>query len=168
MTTPAPSPAKAGGSKSRRATPYLVKVEPSPPAPLLRVFVPGNPVSANHMHDARGYGAARRLTPDARAWRDAIALSVMRWRFAAEAPRPNLAVSLVWIGARSDIDNPVKLALDGVKLGLAVDDRYVTRLTIEKRPLAYGDERGAWIEVTELPPMHAQRAPRKARNKRTA
>ena len=77
MSTPSPATtAKAGGSKSRRATlgspAYLVKVEPVPPAPLLRVFVAGNPVSTNHMYGGRGYSSAKHLTAEARAWREAV------------------------------------------------------------------------------------------------
>ena len=147
---------------------------------ILRVFVPGNPVSSNHMYGARGYGAARRLTPEARAWRDAVANSVLAWRFADDAPRPLLAVHCAFIGMRADLDNGFKLVIDGVKLGLAVDDRYIMRLCGEKQPLSRrggssgsGGERGAWIEVSQLPALQkpAQRQPRQRRQpqqKRTA
>ena|SRR5690348_1201611 len=145
------SPTAARPKKPRAATPYLVPVIPLPPAPLLRVFIPGNAPSANHMYAARGRGAARYLTAEAVAWREAVATSVMRWRFSAHAPRPNLAVRFTWVGMRSDIDNPVKLTLDGVKLGLAVDDAYVSELGVRKCTLSRGAERGAWIEVTILP-----------------
>ena len=138
----------------------MVTVSLPPPAPLLRVWVAGNAPSVNHMY------VARHLTPEARAWRDAVATSLLPWRFPESAPRPDLRVSFVWVGMRSDIDNPCKLTLDGVKEGLLVDDKYVSRLTIEKRPLARGGERGAWIEVTCLP--QAPKPPRAPRNKRTA
>jgi len=153
MTPPATTTARR--PRKPRATPtYIVPVQPLPPTPLLRVFIPGNAPSANHMYAARGRGAARYLTTEAVAWREAVATSVMRWRFSERAPRPNLAISFTWIGMRSDIDNPVKLTLDGVKLGLAVDDAYVSDLRVTKRPLSAGAEsreRGAWIEVTILP-----------------
>ena len=165
MTTPT----TARRPQRPRATPaYIVPVAPLPPAPLLRVFIPGNAPSANHMYAARGRGAARYLTTEAVAWREAVALSVMRWRFSERAPRPDLAVSFTWVGMRSDIDNPVKLTLDGVKLGLAVDDAYVSELRVTKRPLAHGGERGAWIEVSELPPaQHTQPRASRTRNKAT-
>jgi len=165
MSTPSPAPASR--LSKPRATPYLVKVEPPEPAPLLRVFVAGKPVSTNQMYGSRG-GAAKHLTPNAWAWREAVALSTMRWRYAEGTKRPNLAVSCVFSGVQADVDNLLKLALDGLKAGLMVDDRYVTRVCAERRPYSRSDEKGAWIEVTELPPMQVQRAPRKARNKRTA
>jgi len=115
------------------------------------------------MYGARGYGASRRLTPEARQWRDDVATSTLAWRFADDAPRPALSISCRFPGARADVDNLLKLVLDGVKIGLAVDDRYVMRVCAEKTPLVRGEERGAWIEVTCLP--QAQRPPR---NKRTA
>lgn len=180
MSTASSSPAPAGGSKSRRAVPYIVKVSPPEPAPLLRVFVAGYPVGANHMYlkrkkggetyddDGRKRYSDRALTPNATIWRNAIANSVMQWRYPESAPRPALEVSCVFIGALADVDNLLKLALDGIKRGLLVDDRYVMRVIAERRRLSPGTERGAWIEVSELPSVAAQRAPRKPRNKRTA
>jgi len=162
------------------ATPYLVKVEPVPPAPLLRVFVAGNPVGANHMYLKRrkaseGYdddGKRRRsdraLIPNATVWRDAIANSVMQWRYPESAPRPWLEVSCIFIGALADVDNLLKLALDGIKKGLLVDDCYVLRVIAERRKLIPGTERGAWIEVSELPPaQHTQPRASRTRNKTT-
>src|SRR5690242_18342733 len=116
MSTAFPSPAPAGGSKSCRASPRTpTRVVTTP---LLRVFVPGNAPSANHMYAARGRGAARYLTLEALDWRGLVASYVMPWRYGETAPRPNLRVSLIWMGNRSDIDNPIKLTLDGVKMGL--------------------------------------------------
>ena len=146
----------------------LAKQEPTR---LLHVFVPGNPASSNHMYGVRGNGgnggngrgAARHLTAEARAWRDAVTLLTRAWRVPDDAPRPLLAVSFVFLGGRADVDNMVKLALDGVKLGLAVDDRYVMRLCAEKQPLPRGGTRGAWIEVTVLSPPVKQPRPQRAR-----
>jgi len=169
-----PSPATTTARRPRRpratpATPYLVKVEPVPPVPLLRVFVAGNPVSTNHMYGGRGHSSAKHLTAEARAWREAVSYCTMAWRYAPEVPRPNLAVSCTFIGARADVDNLLKLTLDGLKDGLLVDDRYVMKVCAEKRPLSAGTERGAWIEVSELPPaQHTQPRPSRTRNKRTA
>ena len=142
------------------------------PTRLLRVFVPGNPASSNHMYGVRGNGgngrgAARHLTAEARAWRDAVTLLTRAWRFPDDAPRPLLAVSFVFLGGRADVDNMVKLALDGVKLGLAVDDRYVMRLYAEKQPLPRGGTRGAWIEVTVLPPPVQPPRPQRTRKRIT-
>lgn len=151
---------------------YPRALPPRPPEPdaeptrLLRVFVPGHPASANHMYGARGQGAARRLTPEARAWRDAVTLLTARWRFPDDAPRPALAVCCVFLGARADVDNLLKLTLDGLKLGLAVDDRYITRLCAEKQPLPRGGMRGAWIAVALLPPPVKQPKPQRARRPR--
>jgi|GEM_PF-4997538 len=175
MSTPSPATAsaKAGGSKSRRAVPYLVKVEPAPPTPLLRVFVAGNPVGSNHMYGNRKtFDKAmhtRHLTESARLWREAIAVTVMPWRYPREAQRPNLSVSCIFLGARADVDNLLKLTLDGLKDGLLVDDRYVLKVCAEKRPLSAGTEKGVWIEVSELPPaQHTQPRTSRTRNKRTA
>lgn len=131
--------------------------------PLLRVWVAGKPISSNHIYGARGSGAARRLTPEARAWREAVATSVMPWRLAEHAPRPLLSVCCVFVGARADVDNLLKGTLDGLKEGLLVDDRYVVRVCAEKQPLARGGEKGAWIEVTQLPQLVTR-----TRAKRTA
>ena len=148
---------------------YAHALSPNPePTRLLRVFVPGNPASSNHMYGARGNGrgAARHLTTEARAWRDAVTLLTRAWRVPDDAPRPLLAVSFVFLGGRADVDNMVKLALDGVKLGLAVDDRYVMRLCAEKQPLPRGGTRGAWIEVTVLPPPVKPPRPQRVRHPR--
>jgi len=155
------------------ATPYLIKVEPVPPAPLLRVFVAGNPVGSNHMYGNRKtFDKAmhtRHLTESARLWREAVSYCTMPWRYAPEAQRPNLSVSCIFLGARADVDNLLKLTLDGLKDGLLVDDRYVLKVCAEKRLLSAGTERGAWIEVSELPPaQHTQPRPSRTRNKRTA
>jgi Holliday junction resolvase RusA-like endonuclease len=142
----------------------------------LRVFVAGNPVGSNHMYGNRKtFDKAmhtRHLTESARLWREAIAVTVMPWRYAPEAQRPNLSVSCIFLGARADVDNLLKLTLDGLKDGLLVDDRFVLKVCAEKRPLSAGTEKGAWIEVSELPPaqpvQHAQPRPSRTRNKRTA
>jgi len=147
MTSPATT-TPARRPRRPRATPIAV---PPSPVPLLRVFVPGKPVSTNLIYAARGYRHSRRLTDEAHAWRDAVTLSVMPWRLKSNAPRPTLAVSFVFIGCRSDVDNLIKTTLDGIKDGLAVDDRYVMKVCAEKRSLSAGAERGAWIEVTILP-----------------
>jgi len=177
LTTPATTTARRSlRPRATPATPYLVKVEPAPPAPLLRVFVAGNPVGSNHMYGNRKtFDKAmhtRHLTESARLWREAIAVTVMPWRYAPEAQRPNLSVSCIFLGARADVDNLLKLTLDGLKDGLLVDDRYVLKVCAEKRPLSAGTERGAWIEVSELPPapsvQHPQPRPSRTRNKRTA
>ena len=162
MTAPS---AKAGGSKSRRASPRIVTT------PLLRIFVAGHPVSTNQMYGSRG-GAAKHLTPAAWAWRESVAISTMRWRYAEGAKRPNLAVSCIFSGVQADVDNLLKLTLDGLKAGLMVDDRYVTRICAERLPYSRSDEKGAWIEVHELPPVATKQTtqPRPAgkRNQRTA
>ena len=153
----------------------VIAASPTPaPTHLLRVFVPGNPVSSNHMYGVRGYAAAKRLTPEAKQWRDDVANSTLAWRFAADAPRPALSVACSFVGARADVDNLLKLTLDGLKLGLQVDDRYVVRVCAEKVPLpARGPnggrgERGAWIEVMCLPqlPKKAQQVQPRARKPR--
>lgn len=159
MTSPL-SPASAGGSKSRRASRVVT-------TPLLRTFVAGHPVSTNQMYGSRG-GAAKHLTPAAWAWRESVALSTMRWRYAAGAKRPNLAVSCVFSGVQADVDNLLKLTLDGLKDGLMVDDRYITRVCAERLPYSRNDEKGAWIEVRELPSeptKPAQQRPTRKRNK---
>ena len=149
------------------ASPRALPPEPEPvDAPLLRVFVTGKPISSNDMYGARGSGAARRLTPEARSWRDAVAASVLAWRFPASAPRPILAVDCVFVGARADIDNLCKLVLDGVKTGLAVDDRFILRLVVEKQPLPRGGQRGAWIAVSVLPTP--EKPPRLRRTRKKA
>jgi Holliday junction resolvase RusA-like endonuclease len=131
----------------------MVSLSPErvPPVPLLRVWVAGRPVSANRMYGARGRsGHAKRLTAAAREWRDTVAYSVLPWRVSERAPRPTLAVSCVFVGIRADADNPVKLTLDGLKIGLAVDDRHFIRVTAERRPAEWSGELGAWLTVWHL------------------
>ena len=157
-----------------------VQVNPAVPAPkvtaprkpretpLLRVWVAGNPASVNQMYITRkaATGALKRtkvMRSAAVDWRDAVAVATMPWRFPESAPRPTLAVSCSFVGARADVDNLLKLTLDGLQTGLLVDDRYVMRVCAEKVPLAHEGERGAWIAVSCLPPM-----PKAQHNKRTA
>ena len=153
-------------------------VEPEP-TPLLRVFVPGRPISVNstHVKRAAASGRMRRdrvVEPLARGWREAIAYEVMQaarsgaaemnWRRLRETKRPRLAISCIFIGSRADADNLLKLAVDGIKEGLMVDDRYVVRLYAEMQPLPRGGTRGAWIEVSVLPPPVKLTKPKRTRN----
>jgi Holliday junction resolvase RusA-like endonuclease len=111
------------------------------------VFVAGTPVSANAMYGPRGRGAAKRLTKEAVVWRDAVADSLMEWRSAARILGPALSVVCLVQGVRGDADNYLKLIVDGVKIGLMIDDRHFVRVSAEKRPLRRGGKAGAWIEV---------------------
>jgi Holliday junction resolvase RusA-like endonuclease len=118
---------------------------------LLHVWVAGRPISANRMYGARGRsGHARRLTKPARQWRKDVAYSVLPWRVSERAPRPTLAVSIAVVGVRGDVDNYSKLICDGLKIGLAVDDRYFARVSVERRPAERRGQLGAWIAVAAL------------------
>ncbi len=161
-----PSPTAQRPKRPRASPSRIVPVVPPPPAPLLRVFVPGMPLSANHAYIKRKHASGqnkrdRLLNPYALAWRDAIATMVSPWKFPESAPRPTLSVDCVFIGGRADVDNLLKLALDGVKFGLAVDDRYVQRVSAEKRAKTPTIDRGVWIEVTCLPSTIKQPRKRK-------
>lgn len=136
---------------------------------ILRVFVAGKPASVNKLYAARRGTYAKRLDPEAQVWLNTVAIETMRWRFPERMPRPRLAVHLTLVGIRAnaDIDNYAKTILDGLKLGIAVDDRYIHRLVIERGEAAYKGQRGAWIEVWRLPmtvaPTRAERAERRGR-----
>ena len=152
----APRPRRPRAAATTARTPYIVPVAPMPPTPLLRVFVPGAAASGNHMYinrkEATGQHKRTKVhTPRAAQWIKDVAQSVQQWRFPENAPRPRLAVSCTFLNTRSDLDNLLKPTLDGLKIGLMVDDRYVVKLTAEKLPWVRNGERGAWIEVTQLP-----------------
>jgi Holliday junction resolvase RusA-like endonuclease len=169
------SPTSARRPKRPRASPstppYIVSVQPPAPAPLLRVFVPGAAASGNHMYINRkeATGQRKRIkvhTQRAAQWIKDVAQSVQQWRFSEHAPRPRLAVSCTFLNTKSDLDNLLKTTLDGLKIGLMVDDRYVVKLTAEKLPWVRNGERGAWIEVTQLPEKAATQ-PTQPRRRRT-
>jgi Holliday junction resolvase RusA-like endonuclease len=106
---------------------------------LCDFWVAGHPVSVNAAYGHRRAQAGAYLTRAARDWRTAVATEAMLHRQAitAEArfhitsiyPRyrtQTLHVACEVIGVRGDVDNYLKLALDGLKQGLQIDDRYIS------------------------------------------
>ena len=102
---------------------------------LVQITLP-IPPSVNGMYAAAGRGQ-RRLTPKARDWKAAAAITV---RAAHTHPRPftgAVAVEITITRAdkrRSDIDNPCKCLLDALEDGgLLKDDAQIVELHVFKR-----------------------------------
>jgi len=118
---------------------------------VLSAFVYGQPVSLNSMYGSRG--GARFLTPMADAWREGVAAVAMLRRQEARTWRLPLTVCCTFYVVRGDIDNLLKLTLDGLALGVQIDDRHIDAVTARRGQWAAGMPRypGAQIEVWEAP-----------------
>lgn len=117
--------------------------------PVLSVFVAGKPVSVNRQYGQRRTGG-RYLTPAAKAWIQSVWVETLMERhltgWAAPTPRRNLQVTCTFYGVRGDADNYLKATLDGLKIGLTVDDRYFSPVTAMKMAKGYAGQ-GCLIEV---------------------
>lgn len=114
------------------------------PQPLVSVFVPGKPVSVNRMYGTGSGGKRRFLTPTAINWRNAVwAASVPPRDICRTAPMP-LRIRCTFYGVRGDADNYLKATLDGLKLGILVDDKHFN--PVEAHIIA-GGEQGCHIEI---------------------
>lgn len=114
----------------------------APPRVLLAQWLLGVPKSLNHMYGRRSDGGVY-LTAEAAEWRISVAETLMLHRQALTSGErasirqggASLALDAVFTGARADradIDNLMKLVLDGMKVGLMVDDRHVSRLGVAR------------------------------------
>ncbi len=110
---------------------------------LCDIWVAGHPISVNaaygHRRAQTGAPVGAYLTRAARDWRTAVASAALLYRQAISAdvrfhltsssPRfrtQTLQVMCEVVGVRGDVDNYLKLALDGLKQGLQIDDRYIS------------------------------------------
>jgi|GEM_PF-3236771 len=106
--------------------------------PRISLVVKGHPVSVNRAYgNVRTYGR-KRLTEEAAIWRDFVRSAVMTWRedhgYPVAGPlelRTPLTVKCIFVGVRGDADNYLKLTLDGLKMGLAIDDREFAHVEAE-------------------------------------
>lgn len=141
-----------------------LKLQQPEPAPYLRIFVPGKPVSTNSMYTAgRGKNrfAGRRRTDAAIAWTDAVWADTLRvmnqkhLRGGTTLRKPlRIDVELYRIRANADPDNFLKATLDGLKVALGVDDRFYDTVTARRAALvgkASTYPHGAVITVWEAP-----------------
>lgn len=128
----------------------------------LEMYVEGQPVSVNHL-----YGSTRRqarfLTEPAKEWRDAVTMETLAARISAgDSVEPSsgmgreyripLRVACIFYGVRADVDNLLKLTLDGLKEGLGIDDRHFAVVESGKAPTFIRNGRrfrGCWIGVWE-------------------
>lgn len=140
----------------------VARVRQPEPAPYLRIFVPGKPVSVNSMYTAgRGgnrYGGRRR-TEAAQAWEQAVwaytrsAMTSKMLRGGTTLRKPlRIDLEFYRLRANSDVDNYVKCCLDGLKWALGVDDRFYDCVTARRaavvcKPSTY--PQGAVITVWE-------------------
>lgn len=115
----------------------------------LSLWVEGTPVSVNLAYGVRGRGG-KYLKPEAQSWRDLV-WAAFRSHPDAQRFTPDqlpLRVHCTFYGVRGDADNYSKLAVDGIKLALGIDDRFFSPITCEvARKRASGGKQGARIEV---------------------
>lgn len=92
--------------------------------PDVDVFVAGHPVSANHNRKTAGAvtkrGRVQYQSSETLAWRGQV-MTAVRNALARRLTAP-LAVVVVFINCRSDVDNLLKTTLDGVKDATRIND----------------------------------------------
>jgi Holliday junction resolvase RusA-like endonuclease len=112
---------------------------------IMRVIVPGQPVSTNAMYQRNQHGF--HLSTAATEWKDAVGQQVRLWRcdHPIQFPRHLIVLVTVW-GVKGDCDNYLKATLDGLKVAIGVDDRYYTPMA--DRCTGFADS-GAIITVWE-------------------
>lgn len=108
------------------AGPPVAPPEPALPAvPGIRIDVLGRPPSWNHAY-RRGREGRVVLTDDARRWKEDIRLLTLDtvnrtgWRHSGG---PIAVYVWLYLDQEMDADNGLKLTLDGLALGLRVNDR---------------------------------------------
>lgn len=131
------------------------------PAPYLRIFVPGHPVSVNLMY-AKGGGRSKHhgkhLTNDAVAWEQAVWFEVRKTMalhglHGGTQMRKPLRVECEFfrVRANADVDNLLKCTLDGLKDALRVDDRFYSSVTARRGTAAKTQAQGCLLTVWEAP-----------------
>ena len=112
---------------------------PSPaPQPLFSVFVPGRPISENHMYatgKGRNHYAGRRRTPEALAWQMAVWAYTIRYRPNSQQPlRLPLRIEIEVFGLRKNADphNCHKLVLDALEDSLGINDKHFDPVTTKR------------------------------------
>ena len=119
--------------------------------PVLAFFVSGRPVSVNRMYGQRRTGGRYR-TEAATAWIDAVWAEALIERHDLHwtpAPRQPLRIHCTFYGIRGDADNYLKATLDGLKIGLRIDDTWFNPVESLKLPGARRAPKGCLIEVYE-------------------
>ena len=121
--------------------------------PNLCIRIPGRPVSVNAMYKPNARGG-KYLTLAALAWREMMCYKSreithkFRWAIAQGYLSIPLQVRCTFYGMRpnADADNLLKCTLDGLKLGLDIDDKHFAQVTaIKASDKRYPD--GAVIEI---------------------
>lgn len=106
---------------------------------VIRVLVPGQPPSVNHTHvnaflDRADGTQARKRVKGARAaeyiklvWGSVLEMKPRGWTAPPYEPKEGkgMIVINIWLFLRGEVDadNTLKCLMDGVKLGLGVDDK---------------------------------------------
>jgi Holliday junction resolvase RusA-like endonuclease len=98
-------------------------------APDVVFYVPGKPVSVNRMY-ANGRNGKKYLTAAADAWETLVAYisrsacAELRADIRRGAVALPLRIRCTFYGTRCDADNLLKTTLDGLKVGLGIDDKH--------------------------------------------
>jgi hypothetical protein len=108
-------------------------------------IVPGQPISTNHGYKPARFGKRHGfvLTADGETFKNRLLLSARRAWMAAGRPAPLehavAGVRFAFKTAASDIDGPLKFALDSLQAArLVVNDNRIARIVLERVP---GDPR---------------------------
>lgn len=159
--------------QTRRAMPAPALAVVEAPRPSLVIRVKGEPVSANSAYANAKPGkpiprigrdgrvryvqpVPRYLTRAAQGWRDQVAqetrLAMVLARQHPNRMRRPFHVVCTFYGSRADADNLLKMAIDGVKIGLQIDDRYFAHIEARSGGREGGEiAKGVRIEVYEAP-----------------
>jgi hypothetical protein len=135
-----------------------LKLQQPEPAPYLRIFVPGKPVSTNSMY-ASGRGRnkhGRRRTDEAVAWQQAVwvytrsCMTQKRLRGGTTLRKPlRIDLEFYRLRANADVDNYIKCSIDGLKEALGVDDRFYDSVSAHRASWIPAQTQGAVITVWE-------------------
>lgn len=115
-----------------------------------RVTIPGLPPPTNNLYPT-GRDGRRHLSKRGREWHQTVSDACVGARLRAfPGPRIRLAVALELVGLdyRSDIDGRVKAALDALGAALGFDDRWIDKLVVER---VQGDAKETRATLTFLP-----------------
>lgn len=129
------------------------------PAPYLRIFIPGKPVSVNSMYVAgRGKNrSGRRRTDAAVAWENTVwsytlrHMTLCRLHGGTALHLPlSVDVELYRLRKNADPDNYLKAVCDGLKHALNVDDRFYSSVAAHRvEPVLKSHTQGAMVTVWE-------------------
>src|SRR5579859_3929763 len=107
----------------------------------LTIRVPGKPVSVNAMYrnNARG---GKYLAPAAMAWKSLVCLKTREAKNLRSDKmniQPLTVVCTFWgMRQNADADNLLKCTLDGLAIGLGIDDKHFTKVMAVKAPKVKG------------------------------